>query len=400
MLVYFIIILGISKGLVFGAETFTISFSNPHEWSPEQFVAFPTNIPELKEFTACHWQRDVYFAEGFSPIWALCSAGSKDDDGFKCFGVYTDGLASTANRHIKFGAWFEGWQNRNMDIAVNIDSYRHRRWNHYCWSYSSHAGISKFFYNGMLIEELDLHKEYPGFTPPILKGTREGNYSAFIIGQDQDGVRKNYSPLQSFYGNISELNIWDEVQDDENIAALAACQFLLKGNIVAWNEDNFEFSNVQLTNIDDEKTFCKESKGYIIFAEKLSFSQATTKCASIGGNVIYPESQYENKKVIDILSKHTESCAQKPTSALFSIGKLTWLGVVKRKSQWYQMTYDVKRNYKSINYTNWGSEYKWAYALEDGCAYINTNGTWGYDEWNVCNELRLCGICSITRAPV
>ena len=400
LLITFCIIYGFSRCRVFGSETFIVSFPKPQEWSKDRFVEFPGTIPELKEFTACHWQKDEYFSEGHTPVWSLCTAKTKDNDGFKCFGVYMDGLVSTVNRHIKFGGWFEGWPDKNVEIVANINSYRHRRWNHYCWSYSSNDASSKLFYNGMRVGEVNLRKEFPGLIPPVPKGTKEGNYSAFIIGQDQDGVRENYLPLQSLFGNISNLNIWDRIQSDKNIAALADCRLVLSGNVVAWNKADFEFNNVQITDIADDKIFCTATKDYIIVPKKMSLSQTVDKCASIGGNVVAPESQTENEKVLEILSKHSVSCMPKHGALLFNYEKYTWLGVVKLESKWFRMYYDTERRYKSLNYTNWGREYKAEYSSKNGCSYIKINGTWGFDKSTVCDELRLCGICSIEQTPV
>ena len=382
-------------------QSFSISFSKPKNWSKEEFVEFKGVIPELKEFTSCHWQKDMYFPEGFSPIWNFCSAETKDNDGFKCFGAYTKGIVSTANRHIQFGGWFEGWPNENMDMVVDINLYRHRQWNHYCWSYSSLTGKNKFYYNGKLVGELNLQQKYLNSNPPIPKGSNEANFSAFIIGQDQDGIKEYYSPLQALYGSIAELNLWDKVQDQSNIAMMASCKHILKGNIVSWKKENFASDKVAFTDVEDIKDFCKEAKEYIVFPERYSSAQAMSKCATISGNMVAPESEEENAKVHNILLKHKENCLEKiESSSVFNYGKSIWLGVVKRKEKWFKLNYNVKQMYTKQNYTNWGKEYKFAYKMEDGCAYMTPEGKWGFSDWNVCRQLRLCAICSVTQTPV
>lgn len=387
---------------VAGSQTFSATFSDPESWSREEFVEFKGIIPELKEFTSCHWQKDLYFPEDFSPIWEFCSSDKMNNDGYKCVGVYTTAWVSTANRHIRFGVWFEGWLTEYIEMSVNINSYRHRQWNHFCWSYSSFTGTNKFYFNGKLEGEIDLHTQYPNITPPSIKGTLESKYSAFIVGQDQDGVRANYDRLQSLFGSIAELNLWDVIQEEISISMLANCKVISKGNIVAWEKENFAFYNVIETDIQDTNLFCNEVKTYIVFPQKISLLRTIANCASIGGNIVAPESPEESKKVMDILSKHHNECENKPeTSGLWNLGKLIWLGIVRLDSKWVRMNYDTELRYAPLgSYTNWVDEHNVAYKWKEGCAYVTSEGKWGFKEATICGELRMCAVCLIKGTPI
>ena len=112
--------------LIMSQESFFVTYSDPNEWSKDQFVEFIGDIPELKELSSCHWQKDKFFAERFSPIWEFCSEETTNHSGFQCVGVNTKGLVSSANRHVRFESWLE----HSLPISIScfhINVYRHKR---------------------------------------------------------------------------------------------------------------------------------------------------------------------------------------------------------------------------------------------------------------------------------
>ena len=150
------------------SDNFIVSFSNPRNWSKEEWVEFTGNIPSLKEFTTCHWEKLMYFPENFTPVWSFCVQMSVENKDIKCVGVFSKAIHYSANRDIIFGGWFQLWGNTTLRITVKIQPYRHRTWNHFCWSYSSLNGSNKFYYNGKLIEEIMFNDKHEGFVPPTI----------------------------------------------------------------------------------------------------------------------------------------------------------------------------------------------------------------------------------------
>ena len=68
-------------------------------------------------------------------------------------------------------------------------------------------------------------------------------------------------------------------------------------------DTNKEYKYGFTTDIEDISFFCNEVKEYIVLSQKISFPQSIAECASIGGNVVAPESAEENKKMIQIMLK-------------------------------------------------------------------------------------------------
>ena len=142
------------------SDNFIASFSDPKHWTKEEWIEFTGDMPNLKEFTVCHWERRMFFPEHYTPVWSFCAALTNNAKDLKCTGGYSRGIYSTANRDIVFGGLFEGWTNTTVDMAVKIPSFRHRTWNHFCWSYSSQTGSSKVYYNGKFIKEVLFKDRY------------------------------------------------------------------------------------------------------------------------------------------------------------------------------------------------------------------------------------------------
>ena len=110
-----------------------------------------------------------------------------------CFGVDKRLLPSTANRQMEIAAYFDtrtsteegepkiGWH----EIKADTRPYQHRKWQHYCWLYSSITGENYLYWNGALIA----NETIPFRDRTLWKGSEGETKTAFIIGQDQDEIR-------------------------------------------------------------------------------------------------------------------------------------------------------------------------------------------------------------------
>ena len=64
--------------------SFEAVFQNSNIWSAQEWLEYQGNIPELKEFTACHWEKLQYFALRSNTIWAYCAVRSKAKKKLSC----------------------------------------------------------------------------------------------------------------------------------------------------------------------------------------------------------------------------------------------------------------------------------------------------------------------------
>ena len=111
-------------------QSFVVSFQNSGTWSTEEWVEFDKPIPLLKDFTACHWEKIKYFSSDTMNVWAYCIARKNQTDRINCTQLYSSENSTTANRQLILSS-----RVNSRKLGVNIEKYRHRTWNHICWSY-------------------------------------------------------------------------------------------------------------------------------------------------------------------------------------------------------------------------------------------------------------------------
>ena len=54
----------------------------------------------------------------------------------------------------------------------------------------------------------------------------------FIAGQDQDSLRGEYNPRQSWSGSLTQMNLWDFSIEKWDIENIAECRSDVFGNVV------------------------------------------------------------------------------------------------------------------------------------------------------------------------
>ena len=99
--------------------------------------------------------------------------------------------------------------------SVRIKHFKHRSWNHLCWSYDSISGENRIFVNGKFQGKTFFDSKIEAL------GSNEVYGSSFSIGQEPDAFRGEYDAGQAFRGNISEINLWDYVLPDKNVEAVS-----------------------------------------------------------------------------------------------------------------------------------------------------------------------------------
>ena len=57
-----------------------------------------------------------------------------------------------------------------------------------------------------------------------------------MIAEEQDAIGSDFTPSESFFGDLSQLHIWDRVLTDNEIYDLTFSCFHEEGNVVAWSD--------------------------------------------------------------------------------------------------------------------------------------------------------------------
>ena len=115
-----------------------------------------------------------------------------------------------------------------------MKTFKHRSWNHICWTFESETKTNKFYLNGEFQGSFIIDSE---FIENGVLGTDEVFDSAFIIGQEPDppSPRGGFEKEQVFVGDITELNFWNFTLGEQDINNMGNCKLFKKGNIISWN---------------------------------------------------------------------------------------------------------------------------------------------------------------------
>ena len=183
-------------------------------------------------------------------------------------------------------------------ITVKVIPFRHREWNHICWTYSFENNWHRIYING----ELKASKvNYIDSKITVWKASSKVKKYAFVIGQEPDSIRGGYTIDQLFQGSIYELNIWNVVLDENTINDLANCKRKLKGNVKSWRIENLLVNKaLVLKGKDKVSDMCNRKKMLVIFPRRQPFPVAKDICQLHGGQIHTPASREENKEVMQI----------------------------------------------------------------------------------------------------
>ena len=202
---------------VLSSSTFVVSFQSSGGWSTNDWIEFKKEIPPVDNFTSCHWEKIRYFSSDIMAVWSYCIAHKTNRQDINCVQLYSSGNGTAANQQLVLMAWLNG-NGGGDEFEVNIAQYKHRSWNHICWSYSSTTGTSRFYYNGKHIGNRS------GNTGRQIPVVDDSKIASFIIGQEPDVFNGEFSVTQLFNGEISEFNFWDKVLSEEQIMELGECK--------------------------------------------------------------------------------------------------------------------------------------------------------------------------------
>ncbi|XP_070573941.1 neuronal pentraxin-1-like [Ptychodera flava] len=108
-----------------------------------------------------------------------------------------------------------------------VDTTYDQKWHHLCISWASVGGVAKFYEDGLLI--LNIGNFRAG------EQIRGGGY--MIVGQEQDTNGGGFDIPQAFNGEMTALNVWDEVITDSLILTLSECHHYGSGTYYSWIDD-------------------------------------------------------------------------------------------------------------------------------------------------------------------
>ncbi|XP_067134813.1 sushi, von Willebrand factor type A, EGF and pentraxin domain-containing protein 1-like [Centruroides vittatus] len=182
---------------------FMMSFNNP---SVSNF-AFANRIPQMSSATISMWvQTTDKYRQG-----AMISYAARD----RLRHSVANALTLTDYGSLKIYI-------NDEPVYTNI-KLNDGNWNHVIFTWSSNDGSWNLYKNGNLVasgENLQTNQQIPGG-------------GSLIIGQEQDCVGGEFSPTETFVGNITRVNLWNKVLSSDDIKNLCNLKDV-SGSVSAW----------------------------------------------------------------------------------------------------------------------------------------------------------------------
>ncbi|KAM8927655.1 carbonic anhydrase 6 [Pelodytes ibericus] len=177
----------------------------------------PLKSMELNKFTLCAWVKTKN--EGNQNIFSYSTRNSDNE------------LVLTVGGDI--GLWVGGIF---QDFSIHHTS---EDWVHYCMQWNSSTGVSVLWVNGL-----------PGKEKTFQRGHMIQGDGVVLLGKDRSDLLGMFS--NGYIGRISNLNLWSELINAQDIKLLGQCQLSnLKGDIIAWGETPVIVSGGVILEIDN-----------------------------------------------------------------------------------------------------------------------------------------------------
>lgn len=148
-------------------------------------------------------------------------------------------------------------------------------------------------------------------TGEVIQGLHVRGGGVFYIGQDQDNLDDLFDPNESLSGYMSDLIILAEALRDEAALSYAACESVsLPASKINFEnvKNDFEVSQVKITFINTNTTFCTSSKVWKVFNVEKTFDDAVQLCQTTGGVLPAPASERENRRLFNFTQTFSAIC--------------------------------------------------------------------------------------------
>ena len=151
-----LLMLFIQIQITWSHETFVVSFqshtngavsANSREW-----IEFFTSMSSSKEFTACFWIWTKYFNFNIAVnLWSYCTI-EKLGDTMTCLQMRLMNTRKSAHRDVRVEFKMKKANYINhIFTKIDVHSFLHRTWVHFCSSVSTVTEEIKIYYNGNLL---------------------------------------------------------------------------------------------------------------------------------------------------------------------------------------------------------------------------------------------------------
>ena len=391
-LLLFLLYVNVSDLIICQETSFTASFQTgivgPFSATSDVWMESSKRIQSLQEFTVCHWINvKFYNIKSEACLWSYCTVQAENDE-MECLQVCLASVDGTLGRNLFIAGYIP--LKRISIVTEVLKDYRHRTWTHLCWRFSILTGISQFFHDGHLLGAELVNVSNKDLA---MRGDEKMYDTALIFGQEPDMIRDEFDPFEAYLGELCEFNIWSYILTRSTIREMASCKTLMRGNILSWNQTNWDTKNVLVQDFSDPNLLCSTKRHYFLIPEKLRYPDAKKTCEIHGGHLAIPKSAEENSIILDMVNQEKEICGENEHS---NNRNLLWIGAEKWNDAWYKEDSNTHTSQMRLNYTKVTHTQS---ASTSHCSYIRNDGSWWVGQSD-CRVVSLCSVCEIVGVPV
>ncbi|XP_023209820.1 C-reactive protein 1.4-like [Centruroides sculpturatus] len=172
-------------------------------------------FPSLNEFTICSWIKPHSIQREFFTFFSYATLRYDNE-----FAVCLSNKDGNVKVGVNIAKSYIEMQCPNTEWTVG-------EWYHLCVSWFNANGHLQVYTNGYRC-----HNNTNNNT--IARGAFIPKGGVFIVGQDQDALDGGYDADQAWFGDIADINMWDEVLTERQIKEAGKCEGKRKkGNVIS-----------------------------------------------------------------------------------------------------------------------------------------------------------------------
>ncbi|KAG7172288.1 Neuronal pentraxin-2-like 4 [Homarus americanus] len=130
------------------------------------------------------------------------------------------------------------------------------------------------------------------------------------IGQEQDALAGGLDAMQSTSAYITQINVWDSIVSEANIAAMASCSANLLGNVLSTDVQDWEVVNAQV-EVRPITALCQQEVEFVIVPEKWHLQPSVEFCRIANSELFIPEGDEVNERLFNETRQFLEQCSGK-----------------------------------------------------------------------------------------
>ncbi|XP_013777628.1 C-reactive protein 1.4-like, partial [Limulus polyphemus] len=184
------------------------------------------SLPPMDEFTLCSWLKLTSSEEREFVFFSYAVGNGGDSDEIM---ASVNRTTSTTELKIKIA---------NQLARLSCATFTVGNFHKVCITWTSVKGRVQFY-----VDEDMCSAQVNG----VAVGTQVRNGGTIVLGQDQDTVGGGFSSDQSYVGDLTQLNLFDELLDQDQIRRASTClsktfkyspccyqEDEISGNIISW----------------------------------------------------------------------------------------------------------------------------------------------------------------------